>query len=284
MSFEPSAAADVEPVDDELPGRSYTTAPLENLYRRRVDGNQDLFVVVSDYHNRRGTGKSVLSVLLGERFDRTDEGLTIGKCTLDAHRLASMYTEHPRGSAIVLDEAEAGANKYEAGTTVNKELRKKVSMGRVEEKYVIMNLPNAGEIDRDLLQLADVWILVTRRGRAIVHLLANNPYEGRLLTPKSEYITWDDIPEGSRLRGVYDELTEEKETHLRGEEGTQEVFTKRELEERVEQARKQAAREKRDEIIKRSKRLKDMHALNWSDVAMLFDVSQQRVGQIANED
>ncbi|SMP35772.1 hypothetical protein SAMN06265347_1331, partial [Halobellus salinus] len=103
--------------------------PFTRLYRKRVANNQDLAVLVSDHQNRRGTGKTVLSLKLAALMDRTEEGLTPEKVAIDPSELTESYVELPKGSALVLDEAEAGLNKYEAGSAVNKAMRELVSMG-----------------------------------------------------------------------------------------------------------------------------------------------------------
>jgi len=129
--------------------------PLSETYHSRVAQNQDFSVIVSDHHNRRGTGKTVLSLKLAAAMDRTEEGLTSEKVSLSPEELAAAYIDQPRGSALVLDEAEAGLSKYRAGSSANMAMRQLVSMGRIEEKYLVMNLPAAGELDRDLQALCD---------------------------------------------------------------------------------------------------------------------------------
>lgn len=280
MSVNPnSAAAELEPITEYTPARHLTTPPLDERYQQRVDDNQDLVTVISDYHNRRGTGKSVLSLLLGDHFDRTDDGLTAEKCSLDASDLLDQYTAQPEGSALVLDEAEGQASKYRASSSVNKALRELVSMGRVEEKYLIMNMPASDELDKDLLGLADVWILVTRKGQAIVHLLANEPYNAKLLTPKSELIEWSDIPKGTDLRAVYNELTRQKKARLRGEEGDP-LVKESEVEDRIRKAVKDAKQEKRDEIIGQ---LVNTAGIGSTQLAPAFEIKQPRISQIARE-
>jgi hypothetical protein len=272
-------AADIEPADGQLVGKTITTPPLDKRYRERVEDNQDLVTIVSDFHNRRGTGKTVFSLLLADHFDCTEQGVTKSKCSLDASELIDSYTREPKGSALVLDEAEAQASKYRASSSVNKALRELVSMGRVEEKYLIMNLPASSELDQDLLGLADVWVLITRKGEAIVHLLRNEPYNSKLLTPKSEVVEWSELPKGTDLRSVYNELDRQKKARLRGEEGDP-MIKESEARERAERAAKDARQETRDEII--TNLIDD--ELGPSDVVHAFDITQQRIGQIARED
>jgi len=87
--------------------------PLSETYHSRVAQNQDFSVIVSDHHNRRGTGKTVLSLKLAAAMDRTEEGLTSEKVSLSPEELAAAYIDQPRGSALVLDEG--GDRPHAAG-------------------------------------------------------------------------------------------------------------------------------------------------------------------------
>ena len=75
--------------------------PFTKLYKKRVRNNSDLSVIVSDRANRRGTGKTVFSLLLAHMMDRTEEGITKQKVAINPDELAEAYTELPRGSALV---------------------------------------------------------------------------------------------------------------------------------------------------------------------------------------
>jgi hypothetical protein len=158
--------------------------------------------------------------------------------------------ELPKGSALVLDEAEAGLSKYEAASAVNKAMRELVSMGRIREKYLVLNLPASSELDRDLKALCDWWFMVQSKGRALGHFLRWNPYSEEPRTPKTETWEWSDIPESSDLRNVYDYLTSEKLAHLRGErEESSQRITATEAKNMVEKAKGEARTETRNELL-----------------------------------
>lgn len=246
---------------------------LTELYKKRVRNNQDLFVVVSDWHNRRGTGKTVASLRLAHALDRTDEGVTTDKATLSVPELTDAYTEQPKGSALVLDEAEAGVSKYEAGTSTNKAIRELVSMGRIEEKYVIMNLPNSGEMDRDLKALSDVWIIVTAKGSAVANILGYNPWGEHPIVAADHPYAWDAIPKDHQLHDVYQQLSKEKRRRLRGESGGSSVVKESEVRDRVEKAEKEATAEVRNQFIQD---LYDNVDLTQKEIAELPAVSLSR--------
>mgnify|MGYP002763361130 FL=1 len=224
--------------------------PFTSLYRKRVAENQDLAIIISDHQNRRGTGKTIFSLKLASLMDRTEEGITTEKVAVGPDQLLEAYMDLPKGSALVLDEAEAGLSKYEAASGVNKAMRELVSMGRIQEKYLVLNLPASSELDRDLKALCDFWFMVQNKGRALGHHLRWNPYSEQPRTPKTEPWEWTDIPESSELRDVYDYLTSEKLAHLRGErdESSQRI-TATEAKSMVEEAKEEARTETRNELL-----------------------------------
>jgi hypothetical protein len=261
---------------DRLPdGHEFT-----KFYKKRARKNMDLFVVVSDQHNRRGTGKSVVSLRLAHTLDRSGTDVQPAQTTLSVPELRDAYTDLPRGASLVLDEAEAGVSKYEAGTRTNKAIRKLVSMGRIEEKTVIMNLPNSGAMDRDLKALADVWVLVQSRGQAQVNILGYNPWEDHPIVRAQESLEWADIPTDHYLRDVYNALTREKRARLRGDGDEVDLVRGDEVERRVERAREEARREARNEILRELYERQD--DLRHRDLADAVDVSRSTVSNILN--
>lgn len=253
--------------------------PLTKLYEKRVRNSQDLFCIVDDHHNRRGTGKTVLSLGLAQAMDRTEEGITKAKVALDPQELLRAYTEQPKGSALVLDEAEASTSKFRAGSKTNKAIRELVSMGRIEEKYVIMNLPSTGEMDRDLKTLASTWLMVEKKGQAIVHFLGYNPYREHPLTPKKQIINWTDITDPN-LREVYDYLTEEKQKHLRGESSESTFVDGDEHQEQLQKVREKTETQVRNELLTE---LYDDLDVTQRELAESVGLSRSRLADIVSE-
>jgi hypothetical protein len=255
--------------------------PFSRLYQKRIANNQDLAVIVSDHQNRRGTGKTVLSLKLASKLDRTEDGLTKEKVAINPDELTEQYMQQPKGSALVLDEAEAGLSKYEAASAVNRAMRELVSMGRIREKYLVLNLPASSELDRDLKALCDFWFMVQNKGRALGHHLNWNPYKEEPRTPKTEPWEWSDIPEGTDLRNVYDYLTELKLAHLRGEkEGSSQRIPAGEVTQMVEKAKEEAQTTTRNELLKG---FYDDLDVTQEDLASAVGLSRSRVADILSE-
>lgn len=269
--------------------------PLHELFAERVREGQDLAIVVTDYHARRGTGKTVASLQLAEGMDQGD-GMTEQKATNKPEKLRNMYVANPNRTSLVLDEGEIGASKYDASSKTNKALRQILSIGRVKEKYFIVNLPDLDMLDPEVRKLLDVWVLMLDKGVGLVHFLGQNPYSNKsqILKHQKGIIQFNDIQDGTRLRDVYDHLTEEKLQHMDGDEGEQFV-PQADHEEALRQAREQARQDMRDELIRDiytelsdlpDRDLSTVQRFNGISQSMLagaLDLSQQQISNIVND-
>lgn len=276
----------------DIPDKGWTNPfpeghPMHDLYERRISNSQDLVIILDDYHSRRGTGKTVASLQLAEGMDQND-GLTWANVSLSPQELRNAYSQLPQRSALVLDEGEVGASNREAMSKTNRALREIMSMGRVEEKYVVVNTPSIGFIDKHIRQLADVWITMVRKGAGLVHFLKRQPYsrngEGTILTVKKGMIEFEDIETGTRLRDVYNQLTEEKQQHIRGNKGSGFV-PKDEHEEALQKAREEARHETRNEIIRDIYNHPEINELGVSQrmLGEAVGLTQQHIGRIVRQ-
>lgn len=263
----------------EAPKRNFRESDhdLAEFWRNRVEQNQDLTVLVTDSSNDRGTGKTTLALRLAHGMDRTEEGLTTDKVAMDPRPLMDSYTGKPKGSSLVLDESEVGLDKYTAGSGVNRAIRELVSIGRIEEKYLVLNAPADHLVDQDLKSLVDVWILVERRGFANCYRMDWAPHQGHELTHKLGTLEWDAIPQNHQVQEVYEFLTHKKERRLSGEDGN-DYIQRSEAQEMVQEARQSAERETRDDMI----RSMSAAGLKNTEIANIIDLSPSRISQIVN--
>lgn len=272
-----------------IPEKSWTNPfpeghPLHTLFRRRIRNHQDLVILLDDWHARRGTGKTVASLQLANGMDQQG-GLTRENVTLAPQEIRNAYSTLPTRSGLVLDEGEVGASNRQAMSKVNQALREILSMGRVEEKYVVINAPAIGFLDKDVRLLADVWITMLQKGIGLVHFLERQPYaregQGKLLTKKKAMIQFKDIQRGTPLRRLYNQLTEEKKRHIRGEEGG--GFVRRDEHEEALTKREDAVeRETRNRLIVSTMNSPDIDATQAA-VADAFGVSQSMVSQLLKD-
>lgn len=256
--------------------------PLYDHFEEILGESRDIIIVVDDYYGRRGTGKTVASMKLADGMDQ-NQGLTWEKVSLEPEQIRNAYASQPRRSGLVLDEGEVGASNRQAMTKTNQALREIMSMGRVEEKYVVVNTPVKGFLDGDILKLADVWISMVRKGIALVHFLEWEPYSERLLTPAKQWIEFDDIERGTDLRDVYNRLTAEKQSRIDGEDG-QEFVPKAEHQEALQKAREEVRQETRNEIVRDVFRHPEIQetAISQRMVGEAIGVSQTTISNILN--
>lgn len=275
----------------DIPDKNWTNRfpeqhPLHDLYERRIRNNQDLIILIDDWHSRRGTGKSVASLQLAEAMDQNG-GITFDNVTLEPERLRNAYGELPTQSALVFDEGELGASNREAMTNTNKALREIMSIGRVEEKYVIINTPDKEFIDKDIQKLADVWMTMLTKGVALIHYLKENPYAkgDQTLTETNGLIQFRDIQRDTRLRDVYNRATRQKKKHIDGGDTGERYIEQSEHEEKLQKAREEARKEARNEL------LRDVYehpehqastAVSQRSLAESVGLSQPQVGRIIN--
>jgi hypothetical protein len=273
----------------EVPDKGWTNPfpsdwPLHDLYEQRISQHRDLIIIIDDMNAERGTGKTIASLNLGNAMDQTDEGLTSSKATIEPERLREFYADEPKRSGLVLEEAEVGASNRQAMSKVNQALREIMSMGRVEEKYVVVNTPSKKFIDKDILRLADVWISMYRKGAGLVHYLQNEPYSEKLLTPKMQTIEFDDVPSDHSVRDIYRELTREKRKRIRGDEG--DGFIERSEHKKIlEREVRQAEEKRRNDLIRAFATHPEVQQAGVSQrvIGECADLSQQQVSKILRE-
>lgn len=255
---------------------------LHDLYGKRVRESRDLIIILDDFFGGRGTGKTVGSLQLANGMDQSG-GLTYQKCSLQPQQLRNAYIDQPKRSGLVLDEGEFGISNRDAVTKVNKALRKIMSMGRVKEKYVVVNTPLKGFLDKDILKLADVWISMVRKGLAVVHELRWEPYSEQLLTPHQQWFEFEDIPAGTDLRSVYNKLADEKDDAM--DDDLANWIPQEEHEEELQRARQQARQETRNELIRNLWQNPDVQEtdLQQQMIAESAGLTPARVSQIIQE-
>lgn len=274
----------------DIPEKSWTNPfpeghPLHDLFARRVKNEQDLVILIDDYHARRGTGKTVASLQLAHGMDQNG-GLTWDNVSMSAEEIRNAYYKLPERSGIVFDEGEVGASNRDAMTKSNRALREIVSMGRVEQKYVVVNTPSIGFIDKDIRLLADVWILMLAKGIGLIHYFERQPYarqgSGKLLTPKKGIIHFKDIQAGTPLRNVYNQITREKRRRIRGDDG-EAFITMSEHKQELEKARGRARRDQRNEDILAFYSHPEHEDVSQRTIGESLGLTQQHVGTILKE-
>lgn len=257
------------------------SCPLGKLYRKRVAQRRDLTVLVADWNLERGSGKTTLALRLAAACDRTDEGVTPDKASLSAQALTNAYTAQPPGSALLFDEAEAGASNRRAMSSVNEAMRRIIGMGRVEQKYLFLTSPGVHQVDKDIRNMCDIWIFVRKVGEAQMFRVKYNPLGGHELTHDWGTLTWPGELPGA-VEATYKHLTEEKRGRLRGEGEDGEGYVPAgEVAEAADSAAADAERQTRDELL--SDIYRNTEGMTQKELAGAVGLSRSRLADIVSE-
>jgi predicted XRE-type DNA-binding protein len=149
-------------------------------------------------------------------------------------------------------------------------------MGRVGEKYAVWNMPDIGQIDKQIRKLGHYWVLVQRRGRARVYELSNNPFKDETYTKPICNIEWSALPANDP---VYQRLDEHKWDKLEGE--GEEYVPIDEVQRRVERAETDARRAARDQFIRAAY---GQDLLSQPEIAEVVDLDQSTVSRVVNQE
>jgi len=259
---------------------------LHDEFQEVLDEERDIIFLIDDLYGRRGTGKTTASIELADAIDQTPEGLTWEKCSLHPEEIRNAYETQPPGSALILDEAEWGVSNRNPMSKTNQVLREIMSMGRVEQKYVIVNTPIKSFIEKDLRKLSTAWISMKRRGQALVHEFKWETYSEQLLTPKKQWLSFQDVPKDSELRRIYNQLTREKRDIIRGKEGGGYILREEHRDE-LSKVRKEVRLETRDELIRdilRHPEHQESTEINQRTVGESVGLTQQQISNILRSD
>lgn len=183
------------------------TMPLHQFVARRMDKNRDVKVLVTAKDSATGTGKTTLAGWLGLSWTPmfASEWWTCDRGgTIRPRAYLNGYTDLPKGYALIMDEAEQ-LDARRSTSTENVDFSHKWMMMRVRQVISILTLPTTSALDKRLMELADVWIEVQRRGLANVHAIHVNSYgSGDVLTPKIHEISWPDVADHTELQQLHE--------------------------------------------------------------------------------
>lgn len=278
-------AGDGQPLEKSWDNPFPVGTEIHDIFERRVKQEKDIIILIDDYHADRGSGKSVASLQLAAAMDQTAEGITTSKVAMNPEKLREAYSEEPIRSGLVLDEGEVGVSNRQAMTKVNQAIREILAMGRVEQKYVVVNTPAIGFLDKDIIIQANLWMTMVRRGVGRVHHLKRNPYanslKGQTYPQKIGLIEFRDIASDSDLRDVYNYLTREKRKHIAGDEGDG-YIPRSEHRDVLKKAKDEAKRQQRNDDLRAIAEHDEVQASHRM-LAEAVGLSQSQVSRILSE-
>jgi len=180
---------------------------------------------------------------------------------------------------LLLDEIEAGADSRRFMSQENVDLSQAWATMRARNICTIATLPSISMLDNRMIELADYWILVKRRGLAQPYHVKVNDFNGKVRRepfPNDQHITFSDLPDSDAdkeyLDSIKDDMLQMDESgYIKVQEH------KKELEKRVEEAKK----EMRDGMVEELYEKTSASQREISELSFV-DVSQPRVNQMLN--
>lgn len=272
----------VDEIDWSLSGSVLGTF-IEKRYRE----NRDAKIIITSKGSTTGLGKSTLAIPICYFADR--HGWTAEeKGFVDVNDYVQKYKKVPEYSALLLDEIEQGADSRRAMAQQNVDLSHAWATLRYRNVVSVATLPSVSMLDKRLMELADIWINVVDKGKAIPHYLTINDYTGKLeryplkhpKTGHKEIITWPQLNNED-----YEVMQELKDKSVRvGEE--HETYDADDIDDAKEESKKEA----RDKLIRMFYNSeytdlshKKMSKIIDDDDDEMFNISSSMVGYILNE-
>lgn len=284
----------------------------------RLNSGRDVKIITVARGGATGTGKTTLAVLIAQwvhsllRCTRcsyyNDQNQLIGglfppncdRCPYCGHNEATRGTpwnaedgayidvwpycayyanEASEAEAIILDEAEAGADNRRSMSNENVKISQYWSALRWKNCVNIATLPSTLQVDKRLEQLGDVLINVQYRGVADIYWYWLNDREKQIfeIPVKSEIGLQERIFfESIEKNEEYLLMNEMKKVHF-GEGGIKSTYTNEDVEEMRE--------EMEDKLrVETTEKLLDKTNLNQGDIGEIVERGQQWVSRVNTGD
>lgn len=255
---------------------------LGRVALQKLRSDNDIKIIVQGANSQTGVGKTTFAIELCRFIDSTPEGWNAeDKSFIDPQRYLNAYLDYSGGSALLLDEIGQGADSRRSMSKENVGLSHGWQMLRSRNVATVATLPSTNMLDHRMLELADYWVLVKRRGLAQPFEIRVNDFNGRIARkplPGDEHITFPDVAGNDPDKRYLDRLKDEKV-----KTGGLESITLPEHREKLEKAEKKQAKKTRDEIIRSLYHNSD---LSYADIGSLpaIDLRKQTVGSIVRDD
>lgn len=250
------------------------------LLLHRLKENRDLKIIITSRSATTGLGKTTLAYIICREIMRIQgrEWTTDDHAFIDVQGYRNAYINGQEGDCLLLDEIEYAADSRRAMSSDNVDLSHTWTTLRYKNIVSVATLPTTTMLDGRLLELADVWINVTRKGVAHPYYLWVNDYTGERNRKRmvnelglEETIAFNDVSDEQE----WQKLKQLKEDHVEGDEN--QYFERDDLESAKDDAQ-------RAEKIHLTNNLLANTNLNQSEIANIVERSQQWVSKVNTGD
>lgn len=251
---------------------------MGQIARKKLNNDNDIKIIIQGANSQTGIGKTTLAIHLCRFID--DEWNAEDKAFVDVRQYIQAHLDYPKGSALLLDEIEAGADNRRAMSEDNVDLSQAWATLRARNIATVATLPSISMLDSRMLELADYWILVKERGVAQPYEINVNdfaPHKApqRKPLPGEEHIQFADLPDSDPDKTYLDQIKDEM---LRDEASG--YVKEAECQRRVKKARDEVRTETRNELM--ADFYNSFDDVSYQKIAALpsIDISHQRIGQL----
>lgn len=253
--------------------------------RRRLESDNDIKIIIQGQNSQTGIGKTTLAIQLCRYIDNTEAGWSAEeKAFVDVQEYLNAHVNYPKQSALLMDEIEAGADNRRAMSKDNVQLSQAWATLRARNIATVTTLPSISMLDSRMLELADYWVLVKKRGlaqpyRVVVNDFAPSRTPQRKPLDGEEHITFPDLPTNDPDKRYLDRIKDEM-----NEGSAMKSIPLPEHKDKLSKAREQARKEMRDEMIRTM--YNELNNVSYADIGNLstVDLTRQTVGQIVRDD
>jgi hypothetical protein len=256
--------------------------------RRKLRNDNDGKILVVGKNSETGIGKTTFAIQLCRFLDSTsDDWRAEEKAHIDIDEYIEAHMTRNKGSCLLLDEIEAGADSRRAMSNQNVHLSQAWATMRAQNIATVATLPSVSMLDNRMLELADYWVLVKQRGLAQPYKVVVNDFNGRVqrkaINPTKkgqpetgEHIQFTDLPGDDPDKKYLDSIKDDTVWDLTNDA---KKLSASEHKKKKKKAVEDARREKRNEMIRDFYENTDLSTTDLSEFESV-GVSQSQVSEI----
>lgn len=259
---------------------SFEDSKTGRIIQSRKENDRDAKVIITARSAATGVGKTTLAIILCRWADE-HEWSAAEKGFVDVDRYVDKYTTCNKGSALLADELEHGADRRRPMSQGNVDVSHAWAQLRYRNVVTVATLPTVEMLDKRMLTLSDLWINVVRKGVALPYYVWINDFTGEInrkplmRNRRREILRWNPIDDED-----FSVMDEKKDKIVRGED--KKTFSAEDLRKAAEKAEKEARVEARHELIHGFYRGTDMTQKEVSDLPGV-NLDQASVSRIVQE-
>lgn len=253
---------------------------LGRVAKQRLSNDNDIKIIIQGKNSQTGIGKTTLAIELCRYIDENGWSAE-EKAYIDVQKYLNNFLDVQKQSALLLDEIGAGADSRRATSHDNVELSQGWQMLRARNVATVATLPSTNMLDPRMLELADYWVLVKKRGLAQPYEIRVNDFNGKVARnplPGEEHIRFYDLPGWDADKNYLDDIKDAK-VHSDGNN----MIRQEEHEKKLERAKKDVRKETRDQLI-RDFYNSSSTDLSYADIGKVVDLTKQAVGDIVRKE